>query len=189
MPRALTIAAIVGSLRTASHSRRVLHAVRAILPPGTDLAEVEIGRLPLYNSDLDTADAPEPVQAARRQVAASDLLLLVVPEYNHGMPGLVKNALDWLSRPAFDSCCIGKPAVFITLSEGALGGVRAQYQLRETLSSMLCVLPPMREIVITGVQHKLDGTLFCDAATQNFIATSLGDVLAGMAARRADADV
>jgi chromate reductase len=191
MPHTLTIATIVGSLRAASYSRRVLHAVRETLPVGTDFVEIGIGQLPLYNSDLDTADAPEAVRTARRQVATSNLLLLVVPEYNHGIPGVVKNALDWLSRPAFDSCCIGKTAVFITLSEGALGGVRAQHQLRETLSSMLCVLPPMREIAITGVQHKLDGARFGDADTQAFIAASLGDVLAGVqagiVARKADA--
>ena len=182
MTRTLRIAGIAGSLRAGSHSRAVLAAIRQMLPADARFAEIDPGALPHYSVDLDTATPPEPVRAARALVAASDLLLLVVPEYNHGIPGVLKNTLDWISRPAFRSCAIGKTAMFVTLSEGALGGVRAQYQLRETLSSMLCVLPPMREIAITGVQHKLDGDQITDAPTHDLIAATLATVLDGLAA-------
>lgn len=181
MSSTLHVAGIAGSLRQGSHSRAVLAAIRQMLPAGARFTEIDPGALPHYDVDLDTAAPPEPVATARGIVADADLLLLAVPEYNHGIPGVLKNTLDWLSRPAFRSCAIGRTVIFVTLSEGALGGVRAQYQLRETLSSMLCVLPPMREIAITGVQHKLDGTRITDAATHDLIAATLAGVLAGLA--------
>lgn len=182
MSSALHVAGIAGSLRRGSHSRAVLAAIRDMLPAGSRFSEIDPGAIPHYSVDLDTDTPPEPVRAARQTVASADLLLLVVPEYNHGIPGVLKNTLDWLSRPAFSSCAQGRTVMFVTLSEGALGGVRAQSQLRETLASMLCVLPPMREIAITGVGHKLDGDTITDPATAGFIAESLRCVLATLGA-------
>jgi chromate reductase len=98
---------------------------------------------------------------------------MVTPEFNHGLPGVLKNTLDWLSRPAFSSCMMGKPVFFITLSPGALGGVRAQYQMRETLASMLCRLVALPEIAITQVGVKVEDGALKDSATLSFIEKNL----------------
>ncbi len=156
------ITGIAGSLRTHSYSKAILKAIAAQLLKHR-FEELDIGAIPHYNQDLDTDDAPESVRQAKEQIKASDLIILVVPEFNHGIPGVLKNTLDWLSRPVFESCFVQKPVFFVTLSEGPLGGVRAQYQMRETLAAMLCILPPVREIAISNVADKVADGVFSDA--------------------------
>lgn len=174
----LTITGIAGSLRGASFSKPVLDSIAALLPEGTKFQTLDIGELPHYNEDLDKENAPAAVAAARAQIAASDAILIVTPEFNHGMPGVLKNTLDWLSRPAFSGTMLGKPVMFATLSPGALGGVRAQAQLRDTLSSMLCRLVPLQEIAITQVGAKMQDGKLADASTLTFIKTVLDKFLA-----------
>jgi chromate reductase len=169
MATPLKFVGIAGSLRTASYSRTVLKSIAELLPAQAHFSTVDIGQLPHYNEDLDVTEAPDAVAIARSQVAASDAIIVVTPEFNHGLPGVLKNTLDWLSRPAFDSCFIGKPVFFVTLSPGALGGVRAQYQLRETLSSMLCQLVPMPEVAITYVADKAPGGRLSDVTTLRYL--------------------
>lgn len=173
MTTSLKIAGIAGSLRSASHSRTVLKSVARLLPAGTAFENIDIGELPHYNEDYEHGTLPPAVVAARAAVAESDAVVIVTPEFNHGLPGVLKNTLDWLSRPAFKSCMVGKPVFFVTLSPGALGGVRAQYQLRETLSSMLCQLVPLPEIAITHVAQKSEHGELTDAATLGFIESQL----------------
>jgi chromate reductase len=177
MTSALRVTGISGSLRAASFSSMVLNAVSHWLPAGTAYSTLDIGALPHYNQDLEPQDLPDAVVAARRQISESDAVLIVTPEFNHGIPGVLKNTLDWLSRPAFASCIKNKPVLFMTLSPGALGGVRAQAQLRETLSSMQCRLIPLPEIAITFVQHKLDNGKLVDAPTVAFIQQTLESFL------------
>lgn len=93
---------------------------------------------------------------------------------------MLKNTLDWLSRPAFQSGMVGKPVLFMTLSEGALGGVRAQGQLRETLSSMLCQLPPSPEIVFPHIGSKVTEGLLTDEASQVFLRRHLARFVSGI---------
>jgi chromate reductase len=174
MSQALQITGIAGSLRTASFSRIVLSSMAGLLPGDSRFSVLDIGQMPHYNEDLDGAGSvPTPVAAGRAQVAASDAVLIVTPEFNHGLPGVLKNTLDWLSRPAFQSCLAGKPVMFATLSPGALGGVRTQSQLRETLAAMLCRLVPLPEIAITHVGAKITGDRLTDPATL----THIGGVL------------
>ncbi len=165
----LRIAGYAGSLREDSYSKTVLSTLMALLPEGTLTETLSIGDFPFYNQDLETAHGPEQVIQARRQVADADALLMVVPEFNHGIPGVLKNALDWLSRPAFNSVMTGKPVFFVTLSQGALGGVRAQYQMRETLASMLCRLYPLPEIAITFAGKKVTEGRLTDEATCQYM--------------------
>ncbi|MBB3213201.1 chromate reductase [Herbaspirillum sp. Sphag1AN] len=184
MTSPLKIVGIAGSLRTASYSRIVLDALYAELPTGSEFATVDIGSLPHYNEDVEHQALPEAVAQARTEVEASDAVVIVTPEFNHGLPGVLKNTLDWLSRPAFTSSMIGKPVFFATISPGALGGVRAQYQLRETLSSMLCQLVPMREIAITHVGQKITDGKLTDTSTLDFISVQVKqfcDVVTAMA--------
>jgi chromate reductase len=173
MSHTLRITGLAGSLRSASYSRSVLATIAEMLPDGAKFEAIDIGSLPHYNEDLERTALPEPVTFSREMVAASDAVLIVTPEFNHGIPGVLKNALDWLSRPAFDSCLIGKPVLFATLSPGALGGVRAQSQLRETLASMLCKLTPLQEIAITHIGSKVDHDRLVDAPTLKHIQSVL----------------
>ena len=169
MEQGLRLVGIAGSIRRDSYARAVMHGTARLFPPGTHYEELLPGDLPHYNSDHDNAELPAVVKAARDQVAASDAVLIVTPEFNHGIPGVLKNALDWLSRPAFKSCFVDKPVLFATISPGALGGVRAQHQLRETLSSMLCRLVPLPEVAVTHVAAKVSDGRLSDEAALTFI--------------------
>lgn len=163
--RPLKIVGICGSIRTGSQSRVLLRSVAALLPSQTQFRELNIGELPHYNEDDDGSAPPEPVTMARNAVERADAVIVITPEFNHGIPGVLKNTLDWLSRPAFAGCFIDKPVMFATISPGALGGVRAQHQLRETLSSMLCRLFPLMEIAVGHVHGKLDDGRLTDEST------------------------
>lgn len=181
MTTSLKIAGIAGSLRAASYSQIVLKSVAELLPEGAAFDAIDIGALPWYNEDVEREALPHAVSAARALVGQSDAVIIVTPEFNHGVPGVLKNTLDWLSRPAFASSMVGKPVFFVTLSPGALGGVRAQYQLRETLASMLCQLVPLPEIAISHVGAKTADGKLTDVPTQDFIATQLNRFIAAIA--------
>jgi chromate reductase len=169
----LNIVGIAGSIRTQSFSKIVLAAISHMLPAGTTFSTIDIGAMPHFNEDMEQTALPASVVSGRQAVAGCDAVVIVVPEFNHGIPGVLKNTLDWLSRPAFTSCAMNKPVFFVTLSPGALGGVRAQYQMRETLASMLCVLVPLPEIAITFVGKKIADGRLADQMTLDFIAHSL----------------
>ena len=177
------ITTLSGSLRSASYSTAVLQSLPGLMPSDVDveIRPLLIGELPHYNQDVDTPQKlPAAVAQARSQVSASDLVVIVTPEFNHGIPGVLKNTLDWLSRPAFSSCMVDKTVLFMTQSPGALGGVRAQYQLRETLASMLCRLPAMPEIVITHATSKMQDGHLTEVATRDFIARIVRGLLPEM---------
>jgi chromate reductase len=177
MASSLKIIGIAGSLRAASYSHIVLQSMQPLLPEGTEVAQIDIAALPHYNEDVEREALPASVASARALVAGSDAVIIVTPEFNHGLPGVLKNTLDWLSRPAFTGCMQGKPVFFVTLSPGALGGVRAQYQLRETLASMLCRLVPLPEIAITQVGMKTENGRLTDPATLSFMGKALQQFL------------
>jgi chromate reductase len=176
---AIKITALSGSLRAASFSSAVLRTLPELFPADVhvEFTPLSIDGFPHYNQDLDLEETPAYVARARTQVAESDLVVIVTPEFNHGIPGVLKNALDWISRPAFSSAMVNKLVLFMTLSPGALGGVRAQQQMRETLSSMLCRLPPQHEIVINNVDKKITHGVLHDEATRAFIATAISKLL------------
>jgi len=124
------IAIIVGSLREASVNRKVALSLCAIRDDHLDCSIIEIGDLPLYDPDLD-GDAPAPWVRFREQVAAVDGLLFVTPEYNRGIPGALKNAIDVGSRPYGKSVFAKKPAAIVTASPGGIGGFGCNHQLRQ----------------------------------------------------------
>lgn len=169
MTETLRILGIAGSLRSASYSRALLDSMAAMLPASVAFETLDIGDFPHYDEDLERTALPAVVSAGRAQVKACDAVIIVTPEFNHGVPGVLKNALDWLSRPAFKSCFEGKPVMFATQATGALGGVRAQYQLRETLSSMLARVVPLPEIAVTHSASKLVEGRLVDEVTRNYI--------------------
>jgi chromate reductase, NAD(P)H dehydrogenase (quinone) len=125
------IAIIVGSLREGSLNRKMARAICAIRDDNLDCSMVEIGDLPLYNQDLD-ANPPEQWARFRDQVRPADGVLFVSPEYNRGVPGVLKNAIDVGSRPYGQSVFDKKPAAVVTVSPGGIGGFGANHQIRQT---------------------------------------------------------
>lgn len=156
---------IAGSLRAGSFSTAILESLREELGTSAELTLHPLGDVPLYNQDLDT-DAPLPgVRAMREAIAHGDGLVIVTPEFNYGLPGVLKNALDWASRPYGASPLLGKPVVTISASPAFTGGVRAQAQLNETLLGTQSRLVGGPQVVIGEVHNKiLDGRLVDRAA-------------------------
>jgi chromate reductase len=128
---AYKIAIIVGSLREGSLNRKMARAICAIRDDNLDCSMIEIGDLPLYNQDLDN-DPPEQWTRFRDQVRPADGVLFVSPEYNRGIPGVLKNAIDVGSRPYGQSVFDKKPAAIVTVSPGSIGGFGANHQIRQT---------------------------------------------------------
>jgi chromate reductase, NAD(P)H dehydrogenase (quinone) len=127
-----SVAALVGSLRKESFSRKMAHALAALAPPSLKVEVVEIGALSLYNQD-DEVSPPLPWTQFREKVRAMDALLFVTPEYNRSIPGVLKNAIDIGSRPYGKSVFNAKPGAVISISPGAMGGFGANQHLRQTL--------------------------------------------------------
>jgi chromate reductase, NAD(P)H dehydrogenase (quinone) len=169
----IRIAGISGSLRQASFSTALIKLLTRHLQPAVELSLVDISDVPLYNEDLDGANKPAAVDAVNAAIAQADGVLFVTPEYNHGVPGVLKNTLDWVSRPVFNSALKDKPVSIISSSPAFTGGVRAQYQLRETLSSMLAYVVPGPEVVIGGVHTKFQDEAFLDQATLDFMLSAV----------------
>jgi chromate reductase, NAD(P)H dehydrogenase (quinone) len=177
MPQALHLLGLSGSLRRGSYSTAVLIGLRDALAPKVVLEIFPLHDVPLYNQDHDGEQAPESVRALRSAIAGSDGVLMVSPEYNHGMSGVLKNALDWASRPYGQSALRGKPALTMTTSPAFTGGVRAQQQMNETLASVLArqVLRP--QIVIGSVHEKVRDGRLVDEATLGFALAGVDDLL------------
>jgi chromate reductase len=117
-------------------------------------------QLPLYNEDQDRPDGPEEIHRFRQAIQDSDGLIIATPEYNHGIPGVLKNALDWASRPAFTSVMAYKPVAIMATSRGPLGGARCLEHMRVALDSMLARVTLAREVTITAAADKIrDGRL------------------------------
>jgi chromate reductase len=157
-----------GSLRKEAFSTTVLKTLSETLAPHATIDVGNVGSLPLYNQDEDGEKSPPSVVSMRQRIQDSDGLVIVSPEYNYGMPGVVKNTIDWLSRPAYKSCLVGKPFLIITTSPAFTGGVRAQAQIREALMAALARPVATAEIVIGSVQTKVTNGKFTDQASLDF---------------------
>ena len=131
---------LVGSLSVESINRRLSKALIALAPPELEFTEIPIGNLPLYNRDLD-GDYPPVARAFKEALAATDAVLFVTPEYNRSIPGALKNAIDWASRPSGTNSFARKPSAVIGASTGAIGTAVAQQSLRSVLS--FCNSPQM----------------------------------------------
>ncbi len=119
-----------GSLRKASYNSGLLRAALDQLPEGMTLEIFDLAPIPLYNEDLNVDGGPEPVRAFKAKIAQADALLIATPEYNYSLPGVLKNAIDWASRPSKDSPLSDKP-IAIMGAGGIMGTVRAQSHLRQ----------------------------------------------------------
>lgn len=161
-----TCAVLVGSLRSASISRKTAVALQKLAPAGLTLNIVEIGDLPLYNQDLEGDAAPEAWVRFRQAIRESDAVLFVTPEYNRSVPAALKNALDIGSRPSGKGVWLGKPGAVVGLSPGVLGGMAAALHLRQVLACLNIHTLAHPEVYLSGADKFFDetGALTSDSA-------------------------
>ncbi|HEY2804516.1 MAG TPA: NAD(P)H-dependent oxidoreductase [Gemmatimonadales bacterium] len=173
MSDSITILGIPGSLRKAAWSKAVLRATQSVAPAGVTIDSFEIEGIPPFNQDEEKNPAPRVVEL-KRAVRAADAVLFVTPEYNYGIPGVLKNAIDAASRPYGDSAWKHKPVNVISNAPRALGGIKAALQLRQSFSFLEMYPYVGPEIVITFVADKVtpEGA-FKDDATKKFVTDML----------------
>lgn len=174
-PRLLGIS---GSLRSQSTNTAVLKTLSNRLGDQTEMSLFALNDIPLYNGDLEAQALPASVAALKEAISQADGLIICSPEYNYGTSGVLKNALDWASRPGFNSPLKNKPVLIMTSSPGVLGGVRAQSQLRETLSATLSRVICSPQIVIPGVNQKIQNGSFSDETTIEFMLAAVDNLIA-----------
>jgi chromate reductase len=155
MNKPFTILGIAGSLRKTSYNRAALRAAQELVPEGVTLEIVDLEGIPPFNQD-DEAHPPERVGQLKQRIRAADAILIVTPEYNYSIPGVLKNAIDWASRPYGDSAWEGKPVAVMGASVGAMGTARAQYHLRQVFV-FLNMYPLNRpEVMISNAAQRFD---------------------------------
>jgi len=168
--RELTILGFAGSLRRGSYNRALLRALQEETPPGMRLEVFEIDGVPLYNEDVESAGEPEGVARFKEAIRAADGVIVVTPEYNHGVPGVTKNAIDWASRPPHQSPLDGKPVAILGASPGITGTARGQSQLRQAFEFTNSYCMPQPEILVYRAHEKFDAEgRLTDAKTREFL--------------------
>jgi len=130
-----------------------------------EMVLAEISNLPHYNADLDVGDGPPSVIAFKKAVADADALIIATPEYNYSVPGVLKNAIDWASRPAYNSVFKGKVVGIVSASMAFTGGVRAQQHLKAILTGTLSHVVALPEISIPGAQNMITEGRITDERT------------------------
>ena len=173
----LTVLALSGSLRAKSYNTALLHEARRLAPVGMTVDIASIREIPLYDADLEARGFPRAVTALSARLKSADALLIATPEYNFSIPGVLKNAIDWLSRPPLDAALVRKP-VAIVGAGGRLGSARAQYHLRQVCGCLSMLPVPRPEIFVLNAWEKFDGE---GRLKDDAVAKQVGDLLAALA--------
>jgi chromate reductase len=152
----LHVIGIAGSLRTHSFNRGLLRAAQDVAPTGMQITIVDVTPIPFYNADVEAQGDPDPVAHLKSIVQQADALLIAVAEYNYGISGVLKNTIDWLSRPP-EIVLKGKPVALVGASPGMVGTARAQLQSRQTfVYTQTPVMPPPPVVLVAHAQDKFD---------------------------------
>lgn len=169
MNKTIRILGIAGSLRRQSYNRGALRAAAELAPEGATLEIFELDGIPGFNQD-DEGNPPEKVVEFKRRIREADAILFVTPEYNYSIPGVLKNAIDWASRPYGDSAWDGKPAAIMGASVGAIATARAQYDLRKMMVFLNMFPINQPEVMIGNAAERFDeqGNL-TDEKTKDYI--------------------
>ncbi|MEM0287376.1 MAG: NAD(P)H-dependent oxidoreductase [Nitrososphaerota archaeon] len=173
----IKILGFAGSLRKDSYNRKLLNAAIELKPDNTVIEVFDLAGIPLYNQD-EEYNPPPRVREFKQKIRQSDALLIATPEYNYSVPGVLKNAIDWASRPYSDNVFEGKPVAIMSASIGMIGGARAQYHLRQSFV-FLNMFPINRpEVIVTFAPKKFDenGKLI-DTDARNFITQLLNNLV------------
>jgi chromate reductase len=147
---------LAGSFRDGSYNRGLIRAAAELAPEGVELVEFDLRTLPFYDGDLEAAGDPETVTALKEAIRDADALVIATPEYNRGLPGVLKNAIDWASRPALASPLAGKPVAIMGATTGFGGTARAQQQLREALEFPGAVVLQQPEVLVSEAYLRFD---------------------------------
>ena len=184
----ITLIGISGSLRRGSYNSAVLRAAASMMPSGSELRIESIAGIPLYNNDDESAHGvPDSVSRLKDAIAGADGLLLVTPEYNNGIPGVAKNAIDWLSRPPADIARVfgGRPVAIAGASPGGFGTVLAQNAWLPVFRTLGAELWPAGRLAISRVPSVVDAQgEIADAATRENIRKFIAGFVAHVGARR-----
>jgi chromate reductase len=157
---AIKLIGMSGSLRAGSFSNAILATMREKFADRADLVIYDLAPIPLYNQDLEGDKRPPAVKQMLADIAEADGLVLCAPEFNHSIPGVLKNAIDWASRPAFTSVLAYKPVAIMATSRGPLGGARCLEHMKTALDSCLSRITLARECIITAAETRIkDGRL------------------------------
>jgi chromate reductase, NAD(P)H dehydrogenase (quinone) len=176
----VNILGISGSLRAGSYNSALLRAARKVAPAGMDIDIYEgLRAIPPYDADLDTEAPPEPVVDLRARVRAAEGLLIATPEYNYGPSGVLKNAIDWASRPPATSPLKRKPIAIMGAAPGAFGSVRAQLSLRQAFLWTDSVVVGKPELMVFQAGQRFDGDgNLVDPQTRDLLAALLSALAA-----------
>lgn len=180
------VVGIVGSLRAGSYNRVLLRTAQALAPASMTVSEHPLNGVPLYDGDVEAAGDPPGVRDLKQAIADADGVLVATPEYQHGVPGVLKNALDWASRPPRASVLQGKPVAVMGASPGLTGTARAQTQLRQALVYNACLVLPPPEVLVAQVHDRVEDGELVHEPTRQAVARLL-DRFAPWIARHASA--
>ena len=169
MSKPIRILGIAGSLRHESYNRAALRAATELVSEGVTIEIFELDGIPGFNQD-EEQNPPAKVTELKKRIRESDAILFVTPEYNYSIPGVLKNAIDWASRPYGDSAWNGKPAAIMGASVGAIGTARAQYHLRQMMVFLNMFPINQPEVMIGNAAKRFDAEgKLTDDATKEFI--------------------
>jgi chromate reductase len=155
MNNPVRILGIAGSLRRESYNRAALRAATQLMPEGASIEIFELDGIPGFNQD-DEQNPPAKVVELKQRIREADAILIVTPEYNYSVPGVLKNAIDWASRPYGDSAWNGKPAAIMGASVGTIGTARAQYHLRQSFVFLNMFPLNQPEVMIGNASERFD---------------------------------
>jgi chromate reductase len=173
----VSIVGFAGSLRENSYNRALLNAAVELVPEGASLEVFELDGIPLFNQDFE-GDMPDVVKGLKSAVRKADALLIATPEYNYSVPGVLKNAIDWASRPYSDNSFDGKPVALMGASPGMFGTVRAQYHLRQVLVSLNMHAVNRPEVFVGLAREKFDASgNLTDEKTEELVARLLANLV------------
>jgi len=178
MTKQIKILGIAGSLRRESYNKSALRAATQLVPEGASIEIFDIAGIPAFNQD-DEQDPPAEIVEFKKKIREADAILFVTPEYNYSVPGVLKNAIDWASRPYGDSAWSGKPAAIMGASVGSIATARAQYHLRQMFVFLNIFAVNQPEVMIGAAHEKFDseGNL-TDEATKGHIRNLLQNLVA-----------
>jgi chromate reductase len=174
----VSILGISGSLRAGSYNKLLLKAAQELLPSTAELEILDISDIPLYNQDNEHP-LPHSVEIMKEKIARADAVLFASPEYNHSIPAVLKNAIDWASRPHGKNAWLWKPAAIIGASPGTLGTVRAQNHLRQVLFALDMHIVNKPEIFVSAAHDRFDANgRLVDAASITLLKGLLENLIA-----------
>jgi chromate reductase len=152
----LSVLGIAGSLRRGSYNRGLIRAARELAPSWIQVTPYDLGDIPLFNADVESEGEPDAVRRFKQAIADSDALLFATPEYNHCVPGVLKNAIDWASRPPRHSVLTNRPVAIMGAATGGGGTARAQAHLRDGLAFTRGLVMPVPEVLVPFAGDRFD---------------------------------